>query len=161
MPDRRGVVAIAGGDDPGRPTDPPHLHQRSNRITEMLKQLVCVDNIEDGIGRGQPVDVTNAKLDVGDALSFATRHVNHLGAVDTYHSPGRRPASEVDCHRSRAAADVEHIRPRDQPIKKVGGRVDGGSPPVRTQHTLMMTMGVGPASFGHAPQHACTAPRRR
>jgi hypothetical protein len=152
VPDRRGVVAVASGDDPSRPTSPPQLHQRGDRVTEVLKQLMGVDNVEDAIGDGQPVGVTDAELDVGDALSLATRRLDHLGGtVDTNHSPGRHPAREVDRDRSRAAADVEHIRSRHQPVKEVGSRVGGGSPPVRTQHALVMTVSVCLASFGHAP----------
>jgi hypothetical protein len=116
-----------------------------------MEQLMRVDYVEGHVRRWQPVDVTDSKLDVGDTLRLLTGRCHHLaGTVDANHSAGGNPASKVDRDRAGTAADIEHVGRWDQVVEEVGGRVGGGPPPMRAQHTLVMAVGIAPTRLRHA-----------
>jgi hypothetical protein len=159
IPGERHVVRVAGGDRATRPTETTHLHQRSDRVGKVVEHLMSVDHVEDRVRHRQPVNVTDSKLHVGDTLCLLTGRCHHLaGTVDADHSAGGHPAGKVDRDRAGAAADVEHVGRWDEAVEEVGGRVGRSPPPMRSQDTLVMAVGVALTRFGHAarmPQGRC------
>jgi hypothetical protein len=147
VPGHRRVVAVARGDDPAGAAGTAHLPQRRHRVGEVLEHLVGVDGVEARVLDGERVGVSLAVLEGGEAAGIAPRRRQHLGgAVEADHPAGGDAAGQVGGDRPRAAADVEQVGSRRQPVEQVGARVGGAAPAVRAQHALVVAVGVG---LGH------------
>ena len=95
IPGHRGIVRVACRDQTARPRDPPHLAQDGDRIGHVLEHLVCVDDVERAVGKGERGRIGNLEHDVarvggGRGLS---------GRVD-------RPPPPRRCRSARAGATM-------------------------------------------------------
>jgi len=68
IPGKRHVVGVAGSDDATRPADPTHLHQRSDRVGDVVEQLMSVDHVEGRI----PRNTLRSVIDYGTAEALTT-----------------------------------------------------------------------------------------
>jgi len=138
VPGEGGVVRVADGNDAAGPADPAHLAQRSYRIGDMLKHLVCVHNVETRIPERQVVHVGDLETDArGVMLGFA----DHL-RLGVDRGDVADPGREAGRDRARPAAHVEQRHLRAQVGEQVARRVLGGAPAMRPQYRLMMPVRV-------------------
>ena len=111
----------------------------------MLQHLVGVDEIERAVVGFERVDIARRELHVGDALGsrVASRRLDHVRRrVEAEHGPRRDEAREVERDGAGPTAHVEYTKSGTQVREQVGGRILGGAPAVRTQHALVVPVGV-------------------
>ena len=107
-----------------------------------------VDDIERVVVEVERVRVTDAELDVRDALAAGepSRTLDHFARrVDADDRAGTHPPGEVDRDRAGPAADVEHLGTLAQMGYEVRGGIVDGTPRVDAQDALVVAVRVGVA----------------
>ena len=122
------VVAVARGHDPALAAGLPPRAQRSNRIGQVLQDLVGVHDIEVVKIRVERIGIADSPL---DRAAQPTRLLDDwLRGIHT-HDPSRRDTrGEIDGDSSRSTADVEEIQAWPEMAEQIRGRVLCGAPRV-------------------------------
>ena len=91
------MVTIARGRQTVRPQDTAHLGQRAHRVGQVLKDLVCVHDVERSVRKRQRVHVAGMQLDRHTLRAgVSARLREHLGsAVDADHAARRHISLEA------------------------------------------------------------------
>ena len=146
VPTHGSVVPVAHGDDPAGPADTTHLDERTDRVGEMLEDLVGVDDVEGPVAEAERVDVTDLEAQVPPLGGFGKRPglFEHLGrGVEADDMAVWDASGEADGDGPRAAADIEHPRVGGEARKEVGGGVLDATPAVRAEHAVVVAVQVG------------------
>ncbi len=144
IPRERRVVAVAHGHHSPGPGHPRHLAQCGHRVRHVLQHLVGVRHVDLVVGQVERVDVADPHLGVRDALTLELgpgQRGRLLGGLDRHHLAHQ--TCEIRCDRARPGAHVEQPVGRPQPRQQVRRAVGGRAGPVRPEHALGVTVGVG------------------
>ncbi|MCE3293552.1 MAG: hypothetical protein K0Q84_2489 [Arthrobacter sp.] len=119
-------IGVADGHNAAGFGHPPHFPECFYRISEMLQDLVGMDDVEGIVLEVQIVDVSGHELGVlhapvGSELAGVGNHVG--GTVQSGHGSGRHQHGEVTGDASRAAADIQHAAPGSEVRNDKGRRI--------------------------------------
>jgi hypothetical protein len=107
-----------------------------------------VYDVERRVGKVEGVHIAGSEIDVVDAGRVPSCLLDHIRRrVDADHTPGRDPISDVDRDRPRPATHVEHPRAANKSRRDIGRGVLDGAPAMRSQHALVVTVGVRHAAM--------------
>src|SRR5438067_7786760 len=110
----------------------------------MLEQLMRVHDVERVVVHLEGVEVADRELDVRTAAGVASCLVDHGGRrIDAEDAPGRNPPADVSRDRAWPAPEVEHAGAGSEVRGEVSSRVVDGTPLVRPQYALVVTVRVG------------------
>src|SRR5437762_10606483 len=110
----------------------------------MLEYLMGVDNVERVVLRLESVEVAHGELDVWTAAGVAARLLDYLRRrIDAEDASWRNPPADISRDRAGPAAEVEHVGAGCEVRGEVSGRVLDGTPLVRPQYALVVTVGIG------------------
>ena len=122
------VIAIARGHDTALTAGMPPCAQRSNRIGQVLQDLVSVHDMEVMEIRVEPIGVADSPL---DRIAQSARLLNDRPRrIETHDSSRRDTRGEIDGDCPWSAPDVEETHAWPEMIEQVGGGVLCRSPRV-------------------------------
>ncbi len=139
-PHRSGIIDVAHRDHAAGPHDPAHLPERGDRVPDMLQDLMRMGDVERVVVEGDGVHITDQVLGSGRIRRSSGDDLSRR--IQAHHSPRRQATGELRGDGARAAAGVEERRARAEVRLEVGRGIGDGTPGVRSQHALVVTVGV-------------------
>lgn len=148
-------VTIAYGQQTANPQDPSHLGQRRDRVGQVLKHLVGMDDIEREILVLEGKEIADFKADVGQTqpASVVLRLREDFGCrIHADHHPRSHQLGQISRDGAGPTADIEQGESGTEVGNEVCRRVVRGAPGMTPQYRLVVPVHVGHANIVPVPE---------